>query len=1368
LGDLLTEFFPRLESGEIEFLDIQEILPGLNEDDRRRLRQIAGEDGLLVLDEVRRVLGIQAPQAPAALVGQVTDVNEDESFLVVQDADGVDWTVLVGSDTALEITGEQNVLGGDQPRDGQGNVQPPATKQGGQQGSGNQGGGNQGSKGGGGKDKKGPQRQTGLRDLAVGIQVEVFGEVVDELTIDASRIVILGGGIVRMTFMAEGEIAFFDPFSLSLEFRNGQVIEVTRNTVLTGQDDEPREPSDLIPGTRVAVTGSEATKGRRTTLVAETIQIIGGRPFRVQGTVAVVVGRTITLLPRTPEPIDPRAQFGDARGRRVSLEEFQTLLENAVGLEVLVKLNRFGTGIIGIQIYDPRQKKPIKDVERLFNVARISVETINDNLALVFEAPPLIEVPDSTPIRGGADAEADLSALLDKRVVVDGEASGGVLTALGILVVRSVDRIDVTVEVGDFDGQGVDNDTRITVLDPDGVELENTIQIALDRERPVEGLSGDTKNNLRPGKHRIQVRIPDLPGLEGRAEFLIRDKGPSLEVRETFPADGEVSVSVSTELAITFSSPIQLAGRFVNVTAFLRPGPNSGLLRGFVLSDDGQTIYLPVTLQPETTYTLQIVSAVSETRQLIRRPISVSFSTGGSVESPATVSGSVGLVARAKQAEVTEILSGEVIAVDSDGVQGGRGAVETDGTFEVSGLAAGTYQLFATLETSIGGSSGFLDVDGNGLPDDVVVASGQTITGLAITVQEPLVLEEVVVENVIDSPVTLDLDATAGDQGLTFLTGEPGGEIDVAIYLTGAVDLLGFDLLLEFDPTALSFVEVLEDGEADEDLNIMKKGGGFALGILRPASSSINWSVAILGPTDEQLGQGDGLLGIFRFTVNESFFGATDISISQLVQESSSAGATVIQPFVSAQVDGEGVTSQIIASAADASISASGGQTTINVDLADLDGLVFTDDSTTELTFTVESGDATVNGESEVIVAVSGGQVAVTLIAQGSGTIGVRITSDGASSVLVEVSAPGLGEGEVGPIALDANSDAGDQAERILPGEFVTGDQVAIDIAAISGADGEVGFQVVLSFDPAQLSFVDFVGTDLMASSVPITNAISDDVIELNAAILGGQASGDSGSLGQATFEVLDGFTGQTNIELISGSFAEEVSIGFGGAVIQIGGSAGAGSGEATADFDGDGTVGFGDFIAFAGVFGANSASDNWDPKFDLDGDGEIGFTDFLAFAGVFGQAVKPALAKPLGLVPVMNQDASIALTVEAGETVEEVVVLVGVVEAESVQGYNFRINYDTSVLQLLSTRTVNTSMFATGDEPALVTDMPEGVVVADFLTDATSEAENGLVELRFRILDQTAQSVIDVDVKGLREQNQRYPVCNLTLDEHE
>ena len=55
-------------------------------------------------------------------------------------------------------------------------------------------------------------------------------------------------------------------------------------------------------------------------------------------------------------------------------------------------------------------------------------------------------------------------------------------------------------------------------------------------------------------------------------------------------------------------------------------------------------------------------------------------------------------------------------------------------------------------------------------------------------------------------------------------------------------------------------------------------------------------------------------------------------------------------------------------------------------------------------------------------------------------------------------------------------------------------------------------------------------------------------------------------------------------------------------------------------DFDGDGTIGFGDFVIFAGVFGARQGDEKYEAKYDLNGDGEIGFADFLIFAENFGK----------------------------------------------------------------------------------------------------------------------------------------------------
>lgn len=56
-------------------------------------------------------------------------------------------------------------------------------------------------------------------------------------------------------------------------------------------------------------------------------------------------------------------------------------------------------------------------------------------------------------------------------------------------------------------------------------------------------------------------------------------------------------------------------------------------------------------------------------------------------------------------------------------------------------------------------------------------------------------------------------------------------------------------------------------------------------------------------------------------------------------------------------------------------------------------------------------------------------------------------------------------------------------------------------------------------------------------------------------------------------------------------------------------------------DFDGDGTVGFSDFLQFAERFGSSRGDTDYDIRYDLDGDDTVGFGDFVIFAASFGKA---------------------------------------------------------------------------------------------------------------------------------------------------
>ena len=92
-------------------------------------------------------------------------------------------------------------------------------------------------------------------------------------------------------------------------------------------------------------------------------------------------------------------------------------------------------------------------------------------------------------------------------------------------------------------------------------------------------------------------------------------------------------------------------------------------------------------------------------------------------------------------------------------------------------------------------------------------------------------------------------------------------------------------------------------------------------------------------------------------------------------------------------------------------------------------------------------------------------------------------------------------------------------------------------------------------------------------------------------------------------------------------------------------------------DFDGDGTIGFGDFLIFAGVFGARQGDEKYEAKYDLNGDGEIGFSDFVIFAQNFGkEAPSPVVAIPdpnlrTAIETALNKDSGAPITVAEMET---------------------------------------------------------------------------------------------------------------------
>jgi hypothetical protein len=411
------------------------------------------------------------------------------------------------------------------------------------------------------------------------------------------------------------------------------------------------------------------------------------------------------------------------------------------------------------------------------------------------------------------------------------------------------------------------------------------------------------------------------------------------------------------------------------------------------------------------------------------------------------------------------------------------------------------------------------------------------------------------------------------------------------------------------------------------------------------------------------------------------------------------------------------------------------------------------------VTFLVTSENGKVDSETSVTKTVSGGQTTAAVTADGEGDITVVVSTLGAKPVTVSLVVPeaaAIGEGPVGPMALDLNTEVGDQEQRQTTETPNPGDTVVIDLVATSGASGLSGYQATLSFDPTQLTFETangFAVAGLFTGGLPIVTT-SEGVARAAVAFLGGSTTSDaSGSLGKFTFTVADGYKGETRVTLISGQYGtasgqEKLTIGSGGAAVLIGGLAVSGPVTVSPDIDGDGSVGFGDFLIFAGVFGKSSGDDGFNAAADLNSDGSIGFPDFLTFAAAFGKPVesKPALAKPTGHLPGANGTAGLSLLPIATQNATEAIVAIRMTEATEVMGYNLQVQFDPMALELANVTGAEGSVFDT-EGVALQNASADGkLLLADVLRpDAMVSGDQNLVLLRFNVLNPTISGRIEI-----------------------
>ena len=198
-------------------------------------------------------------------------------------------------------------------------------------------------------------------------------------------------------------------------------------------------------------------------------------------------------------------------------------------------------------------------------------------------------------------------------------------------------------------------------------------------------------------------------------------------------------------------------------------------------------------------------------------------------------------------------------------------------------------------------------------------------------------------------------------------------------------------------------------------------------------------------------------------------------------------------------------------------------------------------------------------------------------------------------------------------LSMDGNTATGDQGITVLDVATVS----VVPIQLIGNNIREVNdVSAKFEFDATQVGYDGFDPGNLLPNAqvlaVPATNPTA---IDISVVSFGGQATDDSGLVGSVRFRTTDGFSGST-IRLVSaeigrGNERESITPSDIAVTLRLA--------QLTPDFNGDGKVDFGDFVAFGMRFGASRGDARFEAKYDLDQDGMIGFGDFLIFGREFG-----------------------------------------------------------------------------------------------------------------------------------------------------
>ncbi|NUQ34189.1 MAG: hypothetical protein HUU29_04535, partial [Planctomycetaceae bacterium] len=276
--------------------------------------------------------------------------------------------------------------------------------------------------------------------------------------------------------------------------------------------------------------------------------------------------------------------------------------------------------------------------------------------------------------------------------------------------------------------------------------------------------------------------------------------------------------------------------------------------------------------------------------------------------------------------------------------------------------------------------------------------------------------------------LSFDFDAKSGNGGKVTEQVTAGKSFSVGVYARGVKDLIGYEVVVVYDPEKLALKSVLEQSSA-EGANVLKKDGGLGAFIGRVGTGTATLTAAILGPSEKVAPDGDGLLGVLEFEAL-SFSGETNLTVQSAVM-------TDLQGVTdSLASDAKGTMSSVelkiaIGLSGSPSIIAADGKesATITAQILDLNGVLQSADNSTRVSFGTTGGTLARTSATAV-----NGVATTTLTSSTAGTLTVTASASGAldqtTQVIAQTTSTSIGTGPSGPIALDLDLTAGDQGKR--------------------------------------------------------------------------------------------------------------------------------------------------------------------------------------------------------------------------------------------------------------------------------------------------------------------------------------------------